>query len=68
VAGRREAQRDDDAVELALGRDRRLVAGREAGGQIYDYDGSEHGSDSRYTLASVPSLAETLRCIVAEAM
>ena len=45
-----------------------LLLVREAGGQIYDYDGSEHGSDSRYTLASVPSLAETLRCIVAEAM
>lgn len=45
-----------------------LLLVREAGGMVYDYDGSEHGSTSRYTLASVPSLAEKLRCIVAEAM
>jgi myo-inositol-1(or 4)-monophosphatase len=45
-----------------------LLLVREAGGMVYDYDGSEHGSASRYTLASVPSLAEKLHCIVAEAM
>ena len=45
-----------------------LLLVREAGGMVYDYDGSEHGSASRYTLASVPSLAEKLRSVVAEAM
>jgi myo-inositol-1(or 4)-monophosphatase len=45
-----------------------LLLVREAGGRVYDYDGSDHGYDSRYTLASMPSLADTLRCIVAEAM
>jgi myo-inositol-1(or 4)-monophosphatase len=45
-----------------------LLLVREAGGMVYDYDGSEHGLASRYTLASVPSLAEKLRCLVAEAM
>lgn len=41
---------------------------REAGGCVYDYDGSEHEDDSRFTLASVPSMAERLSHIVAEAM
>jgi myo-inositol-1(or 4)-monophosphatase len=33
---------------------------REAGGLTYDRDGSEHGLDSLFTLASVPSLKNTL--------
>jgi myo-inositol-1(or 4)-monophosphatase len=45
-----------------------LLLVREAGGMVYDYDGSDHDPASRYTLASVPSLAEPLRSIVAEAM
>jgi myo-inositol-1(or 4)-monophosphatase len=45
-----------------------LLLVREAGGMVYDYDGSDHDPASRYTLASVPSLAGPLRGIVAEAM
>jgi len=41
---------------------------REAGGAVYDYDGSPHSADSRYTLGSVSSLVEPVRRIVAEAM
>ncbi len=33
---------------------------REAGGLTYDYDGSEHGVDSRFTIASAPSLKSLL--------
>jgi myo-inositol-1(or 4)-monophosphatase len=45
-----------------------LLLVREAGGMVYDFDGSDHDSASRYTLASVPSLAGSIRGIVAEAM
>jgi myo-inositol-1(or 4)-monophosphatase len=45
-----------------------LLLVREAGGTVYDHDGSPHSADSRYTLASVPSLVEPVRSIVAEAM
>jgi myo-inositol-1(or 4)-monophosphatase len=45
-----------------------LLLVREAGGMVYDFDGSDHDSASRYTLASVPSLAESIRGIVVEAM
>jgi myo-inositol-1(or 4)-monophosphatase len=45
-----------------------LLLVRESGGMVYDYDGSGHGLNSRYTLASVPSLAEALQSIVAGAM
>ena len=45
-----------------------LLLVREAGGMVYDFDGSDHDSASRYTLASVPSLAESIREIVAGAM
>jgi myo-inositol-1(or 4)-monophosphatase len=45
-----------------------LLMVREAGGLVYDYDGSEHGADSRYTIASVPSLFEAMCRIVREAM
>lgn len=45
-----------------------LLLVREAGGVVCDYDGSPHDADSRYTLASVPSIVEPFRAIVAEAM
>ena len=45
-----------------------LLLVREAGGLVYDYDGSHHDAESRYTIASVPSLVEPVRRIVAEAM
>jgi hypothetical protein len=35
---------------------------------VYDYDGSPHSADSRYTIASVPSLVEPVRRIVVDAM
>jgi len=41
---------------------------REANGFVYDYDGSPHSAESRYTLASVSSLAEPVRQIVAASM
>lgn len=45
-----------------------LLLVREAGGVVFDYDGSEHSPQSRYTLAAVPSLVEPVRQIVVEAM
>jgi myo-inositol-1(or 4)-monophosphatase len=45
-----------------------LLLVREAGGVVFDYDGSPHDEASRYTLASVPSLVGPVRRIVAEAM
>lgn len=45
-----------------------LLLVREAGGLVYDYDGTEHGAKSRYTLASVPSLAGQVQRLVREAM
>jgi myo-inositol-1(or 4)-monophosphatase len=45
-----------------------LLLVREAGGVVFDYDGSAHDAASRYTLASVPSLVGPLREIVVEAM
>lgn len=45
-----------------------LLLVREAGGVVYDYDGSAHTADSHYTLASVPSLAERVRQIVTESI
>ena len=45
-----------------------LLLAREAGGVVFDYDGSSHDAQSRYTLASTPSLAEPVRRIVVEAM
>ena len=41
---------------------------REAGGVVYDYDGSPHSPNSRYTIASVPSLIEPIGRIVVGAM
>jgi len=43
-----------------------LLLAREAGGIVFDYDGSEHDADSRYTLAAVPSLVNAVRTIVVE--
>lgn len=45
-----------------------LLLVREAGGRVFDFDGSSHDAGSRYTIASVPSLAEPVREIVAGAM
>jgi myo-inositol-1(or 4)-monophosphatase len=45
-----------------------LLLVREAGGDVYDLDGSRHDGASRYTLASVPSLTESICQLVAEAM
>jgi myo-inositol-1(or 4)-monophosphatase len=45
-----------------------LLLVREAGGVAFDYDGSPHDEDSRFTLASVPSLRGPISAIVAEAM
>ena len=44
-----------------------LLLVREAGGRVFDCDGSPHDADSRFTLA--PRVArERVRAIVAEAM
>ncbi|HEX8975455.1 MAG TPA: inositol monophosphatase family protein [Solirubrobacteraceae bacterium] len=45
-----------------------LLLVREAGGIVYDYDGSPHDDQSRYTLASTRSLAPSVRGIIAESM
>jgi myo-inositol-1(or 4)-monophosphatase len=45
-----------------------LLLVREAGGVVFDFDGSPHDAESRYTIAAVPSLAEPVRRIVVEAM
>ena len=45
-----------------------LLLVREAGGVVFDFDGSPHDAESRYTIASIPSLAEPVRRIVAEAV
>ena len=45
-----------------------LLLVREAGGAVYDYDGSLHSPSSRYTIASVPSLVEPIGRIVVGAM
>ncbi|MGB0093509.1 MAG: inositol monophosphatase family protein [Solirubrobacteraceae bacterium] len=45
-----------------------LLLVREAGGLVYDYDGSLHDAESRYTIASAPSLAEPVRRIIVESM
>jgi myo-inositol-1(or 4)-monophosphatase len=45
-----------------------LLLVREAGGVMYDYDGSPHDAESRSTVASTPSLVEPIRRIVMEAM
>lgn len=45
-----------------------LLIVREAGGIVFDYDGSPHDAKSRYTIASVPSLVQPVRRIVEESM
>jgi myo-inositol-1(or 4)-monophosphatase len=45
-----------------------LLLVREAGGCVYDYDGSPHNAESRYTIASTASLVEPVCRIIAEAM
>jgi myo-inositol-1(or 4)-monophosphatase len=45
-----------------------LLLVREAGGVVYDFDGSPHDARSRFTLASVPSLAARIQTIVQESM
>jgi myo-inositol-1(or 4)-monophosphatase len=45
-----------------------LLLVREAGGVVYDFDGSPHNADSRFTIASAPSLVDAVRGIVVEAM
>ncbi len=45
-----------------------LLLVREAGGMVYDYDGSRHDEQSRFTIASVPSLVGPVGRIVREAM
>jgi myo-inositol-1(or 4)-monophosphatase len=37
-----------------------VLLAREAGGLAYDWDGAEHGVDSRFTIASTPSLKSSL--------
>ena len=41
---------------------------REAGGLVYDVDGSRHSTRSRFTIASAPSLSASLRAAVADAV
>ncbi|MGZ4197904.1 MAG: inositol monophosphatase family protein [Solirubrobacteraceae bacterium] len=45
-----------------------LLLVREAGGMVFDHDGSPHDARSRYTIASTPALAESVRRIIVEAM
>ena len=45
-----------------------LLLVREAGGAVFDFDGSPHDAASRFTLAAAPRLAEPVRRIVADAM
>ena len=45
-----------------------LLLVREAGGLVFDHDGSPHTAESRFTIASVPSLVEPVCQIVREAL
>jgi myo-inositol-1(or 4)-monophosphatase len=45
-----------------------LLLVREAGGRVYDFDGSPHDADSRFTIASAPSLVDPVTAIVRAAM
>ena len=45
-----------------------LLLVREAGGLVYDYDGSPHDAGSRFTIASAPPLVEPICQILSEAM
>ena len=45
-----------------------LLLVREAGGTVFDHDGSHHSVRSRYTIAATPAPADPVRRIAAEAM
>jgi myo-inositol-1(or 4)-monophosphatase len=45
-----------------------LLLVREAGGAVYDFDGSPHDEASRFTIASAPSLVEPIGGLVRESM
>ncbi|HTX46443.1 MAG TPA: inositol monophosphatase family protein [Solirubrobacteraceae bacterium] len=45
-----------------------LLLVREAGGIVFDYDGSPHDAGSRYTIAATPALADPVRRIIADSM
>jgi myo-inositol-1(or 4)-monophosphatase len=45
-----------------------LLLVREAGGMVYDFDGSDHDAASRFTIASDPSLVEPVGRVVRESM
>ena len=45
-----------------------LLLVREAGGAVYDYDGSPHDAASRYTIGSAHALVDSVRRIVEEAL
>ncbi len=45
-----------------------LLMVREAGGSVYDFDGTPHDANSRYTLASGRALVEPITRVVREAM
>jgi myo-inositol-1(or 4)-monophosphatase len=45
-----------------------LLLVREAGGRVYDFDGSEHDAGSRFTIASTSSLVEPVGALVRGAM
>ena len=45
-----------------------LLLVREAGGRVFDFDGSPHDETSQYTLAAAPSLAEPLLELVGESL
>jgi myo-inositol-1(or 4)-monophosphatase len=44
-----------------------VLLARDAGGLAYDWDGAEHGVDSRFTIASTPGLKESLLELLPEA-
>lgn len=45
-----------------------LLLVREAGGMVYDFDGTEHDAASRFTIASHPRLVEPVGALVRESM
>ena len=45
-----------------------LLLVREAGGCVYDHDGSAHNASSLYTIASTPSLVDAITRVVTEVM
>jgi myo-inositol-1(or 4)-monophosphatase len=45
-----------------------LLLAREAGGLVYDFDGSPHDVDSRYTIASAAPLADPIGRLIRESM